>query len=115
MLIRLKAERTSPLCVWEGGFDGVPFDSLATLTRSGHEIITSRSLRSLRAILSWGERRELNPRPSGPQPDALTTELRSPWAAQYYCPVFAMASDFRKCLPAADFKDTSRLHAEILS
>ena len=37
--------------------DGVPFDSLAALTRSGHEIIASRSLRSLRAILSWGERR----------------------------------------------------------
>lgn len=28
--------------------------------------------------LLWGERRGSNPRPSGPQPDALPTELRSP-------------------------------------
>lgn len=28
--------------------------------------------------IHWGERRDSNPRPSGPQPDALTTELRSP-------------------------------------
>jgi hypothetical protein len=27
----------------------------------------------------WGERRGLNPRPSGPQPDALPAELRPPY------------------------------------
>jgi hypothetical protein len=29
-------------------------------------------------VTIWGERRDLNPRPSGPQPDALTPELRPP-------------------------------------
>ena len=29
---------------------------------------------------SWGGRRDLNPRPQGPQPCALPTELRPPWS-----------------------------------
>src|SRR3972149_1467732 len=31
------------------------------------------------ALNFWGERRGLNPRPQGPQPCALPTELRPPW------------------------------------
>src|SRR3990172_10422455 len=35
------------------------------------------------ALNFWGERRGLNPRPQGPQPCALPTELRPPWITIY--------------------------------
>ena len=44
-----------------------PFDEVIRLDEEGENFLTR-----------WGERWDLNPRPSVPQTDALPTELRSP-------------------------------------
>src|SRR6266496_1347780 len=38
----------------------------------------SGNLSHLTLVITWGERRDLNPRHPGPQPGALPTELRPP-------------------------------------
>ncbi len=42
----------------------------------------------------WGERRDLNSRPSGPQPDALPTELLPPYKRGTYWTFTCLASLF---------------------
>ncbi len=44
----------------------------------------------------WGERRDLNSRPSGPQPDALPTELLPPYKRGTYGTFSCLASLFCK-------------------
>ncbi len=63
----------------------------------GHRVwlrfyINMRYAKKQEKFLTVGERRESNPQPSGPQPDALPIELRPP-----YVPTMTNDNDYDKC------------------